>query len=172
MATFDRDRLTSMFPALKWDSPTVVRCTGETRGDGRYINVRDSSPRFGHVSIVVSPAFVLTVRHEHHWPDHVAPEERTALDEGLLAGIMEGLTTGEYPAWLCAVTTVNVGYMPEQTTRQAVQAAAALAVQVHYSVRAGNSRHGREGQCHMEMSLHNNQYLDSSGQVIRRPPKR
>jgi hypothetical protein len=129
VATFDRDRLMSLFPALAWESPTVVRCTQETRGDGRYISATDGSPRFGHVSIVCSPAFVLTVTHEHHWPDHVAPEERSALDEGLLAGLMQGLTSGEYPAWLCAVTTVNVGYMPEQTTRQAVQAAAALAVQ-------------------------------------------
>ena len=129
VATFDRDRLMSLFPALEWDSPTVVRCTAETRGDGRYIKAKGSKPRFGHVSIVCSPAFVLTVRHEHHWPDHVAPDERAALDEGLLAGIMGGLTSGEYPAWLCGVTTVNVGYMPEQTTRQAVQAAAALAVQ-------------------------------------------
>jgi hypothetical protein len=129
VATFDRDRLTALFPALEWDSPTVVRCTEETRGDGRYTNVEGSSSRFGHVSIVCSPAFVLTVRHEHHWPAHIAREERAALDEGLLAGIMAGLTSGEYPAWLCAVTTVSVGYMPEQTTRQAVQAAASLAVQ-------------------------------------------
>ena len=129
MATFDRERLTSLFPALEWDSPTVVRCIEETRGDGRYINARGGKPRFGHVSIVCSPAFVLTVRYEHQWPDDVAPEERAALDQGLLAGIMRGLTSGEYPAWLCAVSTVNVGYMPEQTTRRAVQAAAALAVQ-------------------------------------------
>jgi hypothetical protein len=129
VATFDRDRLTSLFPALPWDSPTVVRCTEETRGDGRYVNAKGSSPRFGHVSIVCSPAFVLTVRHEHRWPDHVALEDRVALDEGLLAGIMGGLTSGKYPAWLCRITTVNVGYMSEQTTRQAVQAAAALAVQ-------------------------------------------
>jgi hypothetical protein len=106
-----------------------VRCAAETRGDGRYVNADGSSSRFGHVSIVCSPAFVLTVRHEHRWPDHIALEERAALDEGLLAGIMGGLTSGKYPAWLCAVTTVNVGYMSVQTTRQAVQAAAALAVQ-------------------------------------------
>ena len=129
MSTFDRDRLTSLFPALEWDSPTVVRCTQETRGDGRYINATGNRPRFGHVSIVCSPAFVLTVSHEHHWPDDVSAEERAALDEGLLAGIMKGLTSGEYPAWLCAVATVDVGYMPEQTTKEAVQAAAALAVE-------------------------------------------
>jgi hypothetical protein len=114
---------------LEWDSPTVVRCTKETRGDGRFVTATSSRPGFGHVSVVCSPAFVLTVTHEHHWPDDVAPDERAALDEGLLAGIMDGLTSGEYPAWLCAVTTVNVGYMPEQTTRQAVQAAAGLAVE-------------------------------------------
>jgi hypothetical protein len=119
----------SLFPALDWDSPTVVRCIEATRGDGRYVNASGGRPRFGHVSVVCSPAFALIVRHEHHWPDDLAPEERAELDQGLLAGIMRGLTSGEYPAWLCAVSTVNVGYMPEQTTRQAVQAAAALAVQ-------------------------------------------
>ena len=129
MATFDRDRLTLLFPSLEWESPTVVRCIEQTRGDGRYINARGGRPRFGHVSVVCSPAFVLTVTHEHHWPDDVAPKERAALDEGLLQGIMRGLTGGEYPAWLCAVRTVDVGYMPGQTTRQTVQAAAALAVQ-------------------------------------------
>ncbi len=129
MATFDRQRLMSLFPALEWESPTVVRCAGETRGDGRYVDAKDGSPRFGHVSVLCSPAFVLTVRHEHQWPERVAEEERAALDDGLLAGIMAGLTSGEYPAWLCTVTTVNVGYMPEQTTSQAVRAAAELAVQ-------------------------------------------
>ena len=129
MATFDRDRLTSLFPDLEWDSPTVVRCTESTRGEGRYAKASGRKPRYGQVSIVCSPAFVLSVKLEHHWPDDVPPEKRAGLDEGLLAGIMRGLTSGEYPAWLCAVSTVNVGYMPEQTTRRAVQAAAALAVQ-------------------------------------------
>ena len=128
MATFDRDRLMSLFPAEAWDSPTVVRCVRETRGDGRYISANGKRRRFGHVTVVCSPAFVLTVTHEHHWPETVAPKERVALDHGLLAGIMAGLSSGEYPAWLCAVAAVDVGYMPEQTTKQAVQAAAALAV--------------------------------------------
>ncbi len=129
MVTFDRDRLTSLFPALEWDSPTVVRCTEKTRGEGRYVKTSGSRPRHGQVSIVCSPAFVLSVRLEHRWPDDVSPEERTALDEALLAGIMEGLTSEEYPAWLCAISAINVGYLPEQTTGQAVKAAAAMAVQ-------------------------------------------
>jgi hypothetical protein len=56
-------------------------------------------------------------------------EEHTALDEALLAGIMEGLTSEEYPAWLCTIRTVNVRYLPEQTTTQAVKAAAEMAIQ-------------------------------------------
>jgi len=76
-----------------------------------------------------SPAFVLSVRLEHRWPADLSPEERTALDEALLAGITKGLTSEEYPAWLCAVTTVSVSYVSEQTTRQAVKVAAAMAIQ-------------------------------------------
>ena len=129
MATFDRDRLTSLFPALEWDSPTVVRCTEETRGEGRYVRASGSRPRYGQVSIVCSPAFALSVRLEHRWPDEASPEERAALDEALLAGIMEGLTSEEYPAWLCAISTIDVRYVPEQTTGQAVKAAAAMAIQ-------------------------------------------
>ena len=117
VVTFDRDRLTSLFPDLEWDSPTVVRCTERTRGEG-----------YGQVSIVCSPAFVLSVRLEHRWPEDVSSEERTALDEALLGGIMEGLTSEEYPAWLCAVSTVDVRYLPEQTTGQAVKAAATMAI--------------------------------------------
>ena len=129
MATFDRDRLMSQFPALEWDSPTVVRCTEETRGEGTYINANEGRQRYGQVSIMCSPAFVLSVRLEHRWPDDVSVEEHTALDEALLAGIMEGLTSEEYPAWLCTIRTVNVRYLPEQTTTQAVKAAAEMAIQ-------------------------------------------
>jgi hypothetical protein len=129
MVTFDRERLTSLFPALEWDSPTVVRCTEHTRGDGRYIDADGGSPRYGQVSIVCSPAFVLSVRFEHRWPDDVSREEWAALDEAVLAGIMEGLTAEEYPAWLCAIRTVDVGYEPGQTTNQAVKVAATVAIQ-------------------------------------------
>ncbi|HVR70223.1 MAG TPA: hypothetical protein VMT87_05195 [Vicinamibacteria bacterium] len=129
MATFDRDRLTALFPALEWGSPTVVRCTEETRGAGTYIKASGGRRRWGQVSIVCSPAFALSVRLEHRWPHDVSPTERSALDEALLAGIMQGLTSEEYPAWLCAVDAVKVGYVPEQTTRQAVNAAAAMAIQ-------------------------------------------
>jgi hypothetical protein len=114
---------------LEWDSPTVVRCTQETRGEGRYIKASSSTPGYGHVALRCSPAFVLSVRLEHGWPDGVSPEERTALDEALLAGIMEGLTSEEYPAFLCAVCTVSAGYVPEHTTSQAVRVAAAMAIQ-------------------------------------------
>ncbi len=129
VVTFDRDRLTSLFPDLGWDSPTVVRCTESTRGEGRYVKASRGKPRYGQVSIVCSPAFVLSVRLEHRWPDDVSAEERTALDEALLGGIMEGLTSEEYPAWLCAISTIDVRYVPEQTTGQAVKAAAAMAIQ-------------------------------------------
>lgn len=129
VTTFDRDRLTSLFPALEWDSPTVVRCTKRTSGNGRYFKAAGSSPRYSQVSIICSPAFVLSVSLEHAWPDAVSPEERTALDDALLAGIMEGLTSEEYPAWLCAIRTVDVKYVPEQTTSQAVKAAVVLAIQ-------------------------------------------
>jgi hypothetical protein len=78
---------------------------------------------------VCSPAFVLSVKLEHRWPDDVPPEERAALDEAVLAGIMEGLTAEEYPAWLCAISTVDVGYVANQTTSQAVKVAAAVAIQ-------------------------------------------
>jgi hypothetical protein len=128
VVTFDRDRLASLFPALEWDSPTVVRCTEEARGEGRYIKVTGSTPRYSQVSIMCSPAFVLSVRLEHRWPDDLSPEERIALDDALLAGMMEGLTSEEYPAWLCAISTVTVRYVPEQTTRQAVKVAAAMAI--------------------------------------------
>lgn len=127
MVTFDRDRLTSLFPSLEWDSPTVVRCTQETLGEGRYIKA--SPPGYGQVAVMCSPAFALSVRLEHGWPDGVPPEERTALDEALLAGIMKGLTSEEYPALLCAINTVNAGYVPEQTTSQAVRIAATMAIQ-------------------------------------------
>ena len=126
---FDRGRLTSLFPALEWASPTVVRCTEKTRGQGRYIKAHSGRPRFGQVSVMCSPAFVLSVKLEHRWPRDVSPEERTALDEALLTGIMQGLTSEEYPAWLCAISTVSVKYVPEQTTRQAVKLAAAIAIQ-------------------------------------------
>jgi len=129
MVTFDRDRLTSLFPALEWDSPTVVRCTKETRGEGRYIKAHRGRPRYGQVSIMCSPAFVLSVKLEHRWPDDVPLKERTALDAAVLAGIMEGLTAEEYPAWLCAISSVDVGYVPEQTTKRAVKVAAAVAIQ-------------------------------------------
>src|SRR2546426_7554020 len=86
VATFDRDRLTSLFPDLEWDSPTVVRCTESTRGEGRYVKASGRQPRYGQVSIVCSPAFVLSVKLEHHWPDDVSTEERAALDEALLGG--------------------------------------------------------------------------------------
>jgi len=129
VATFDRDRLTSLFPALEWDSPTVVRCTEDTSGHGRYLDARDGSRYYGEVSVLCSPAFVLSVRFGHAWPDAVSPKEHAALDEALLSGIMEGLTAEEYPAWLCAVRTVSVAYVPEQTTRQAVQLAAVSAIQ-------------------------------------------
>jgi len=105
-----------------------VRCTEEARGEGRYIKVTGSTPRYSQVSIMCSPAFVLSVRLEHRWPDDLSPEERIALDDALLAGMMEGLASEEYPAWLCAISTVNVRYVPEQTTRQAVKVAAAMAI--------------------------------------------
>ena len=129
MVTFDRDRLTSLFPTLAWDSPTVVRCTEETPGEGRYTGADVNRPLYGQVSIVCSPAFVLSVSLGHGWSDDVSREEGNALDEALLSGIMEGLTSEEYPAWLCAINTVGVTYVPEQTTRQAVKLAAALAIQ-------------------------------------------
>jgi hypothetical protein len=129
VVTFDRDRLTSLFPELEWDSATVVRCTKKTRGEGRYVKATGSRPLYGQVSIMCSPAFVLSVRLEHRWPATLSPEERTSLDEGLLAGMMNGLTSEEYPAWLCAISSFKVTYVPEQTTRQAVQLAAAAAVQ-------------------------------------------
>lgn len=129
MCTFDRDRLASLFPTLEWESPTVVRCTEETPGEGRCIKADGRSPRYGQVSLMCSPAFVLSVSLEHRWPEDVSPEERTAFDQALLSGIMEGLTSEEYPAWLCAIRTVNVTYVPEQTTVQAVKMAAALAIQ-------------------------------------------
>ena len=129
VATFDRDRLTTLFPTLGWDSPTVVRCTEETSGEGTYVKTNPRRPRYGHVSLVCSPAFVLSVRLQHHWPDDAPARIRPALDEALLAGMMDGLTAEEYPAWLCTVRTVTVRYVPEQTTPQAVKRAAALAVQ-------------------------------------------
>jgi hypothetical protein len=129
VVTFDRDQLASRFPALEWDSPTVVRCTGETRGEGTYSKAHGSRSRYCRVSIVCSPAFVLAVSLEHRWPDDVSPEDRGALDEALLSGIMEGLTAEEYPAWLCTVSTVSVTYVREQTTSRAVKLAAALAIQ-------------------------------------------
>jgi len=129
VVTFDRDRLTALFPALEWDSPTVVRCTEEARGEGRCIRATGHRPRYGQVSITCSPAFALSVKLAHRWPDDLSLEDRTALDEALLAGLMEGLTSEEYPAWLCAIKTVNVTYVREQTTRQAVKVAAAMAIQ-------------------------------------------
>src|SRR5437867_12834256 len=108
VATFDRDRLTSLFPDLEWDSPTIVRCTERTRGEGRYVKASGGKPRYGQVSIVCSPAFVLSVRLEHGWPEDVSAEERTILDEALLAGIMEGLTSEAYPGWPCDGSTVHV----------------------------------------------------------------
>jgi hypothetical protein len=114
---------------LEWDSPTVVRCTEETHGEGTYLKAAGSRPRYCQVSITCSPAFVLTVNLDHRWPDDVSPEDRRALDEALLSGIVEGLTSEEYPAWLCAISTVNVTYVPEQTTSEAVKVAAALAIQ-------------------------------------------
>jgi hypothetical protein len=129
VVTFDRDRLTSLFPALEWDSPTVVRCTGDTAGEGRCLKADGGRRRYSQVSLRCSPAFVLSVSFEHSWPDDVLAEERAALDEALLSGIMEGLTSEEYPAWLCAVSTLAVAYVPKQTTRQAVKAAAVTAIQ-------------------------------------------
>ena len=128
MVTFNRERLTSLFPGLEWDSPTVVRCTKATRGAGTWIKAEGSRPRYSQVSILCSPAFVLSVSLEHRWPDDVSPEDRRALDEALLAGIMEGLTSEEYPAWLCSVRAVDVTYVPEQTTSEAVKVAAAMAI--------------------------------------------
>jgi hypothetical protein len=127
--TYDRDRLTALFPALEWDSPTVVRCTEDTTGEGRCIRANRSRRRFSQVAVMCSPAFVVSVSLEHSWPDDVSPEERTALDEALLSGIMQGLTSGEYPAWLCAISTLSVAYVPEQTTPHAVRVAAAAAIQ-------------------------------------------
>jgi hypothetical protein len=129
VVTFDRDRLTALFPGLAWDSPTVVRCTDDTPGEGRCIKAVGDDPRYGQVSILCSPAFVLSVSFGHRWADAVSAEERAALDEALLSGLMEGLTSEEYPAWLCAVNTVSVTYIPEQTTREAVHAAAVEAIQ-------------------------------------------
>ena len=129
MASFDRDRLTSLFPALEWDSPTVVRCTEDTTGAGRCTKADGSRRRYGQVSVKCSPAFVLSVRFEHRWPHGVLSKERVALDEALLAGIMEGLTSEEYPAWLCTVSTVTVAYVRKQTTGPAVQVAAMVAIQ-------------------------------------------
>jgi hypothetical protein len=129
VATFARDRLAFLFPALEWDSPTVVRCTEDTRGEGRYVKSHGDRPRYGQVSIMCSPAFVLSVRLEHRWPDNVSLGQRSALDAALLEGIMQGLTAEEYPAWLCTISTVDVGYVPEQTTRRAVKVAAAVAIQ-------------------------------------------
>lgn len=128
-ATFDRERLASLFPTLEWDSPTVVRCTEETHGEGRHIGAVDGGRQSVRVSLLCSPAFVLSVRLEHRWPDDVSPDDRAALDEALLAGIMEGLTSDEYPAWLCAVRTVNVSSLPDHASSQAVKVAAAMAIQ-------------------------------------------
>jgi hypothetical protein len=128
-ATFDRDRLTSLFPSLAWDSPTVVRCTGDTPGEGSYVKGDGSSPQYGRVSVMCSPAFVLSVTFEHCWPPDVVPDECSVLDEAFLAGIMEGLTSEEYPALLCAVRTLAATYVLGQTTRQSVKVAAALAIQ-------------------------------------------
>jgi hypothetical protein len=129
VVTYDRERLTSLFPALEWDSPTVVRCTEDTPGGGRYVTGEGRRRRYAQVSVLCSPAFVLSVCFEHSWPDAVSPEERAALDEALLSGIVEGLTSEEYPAWLCAIRTVSVEYVPEETTAQAVSVAAMVAIQ-------------------------------------------
>jgi len=131
--SFDRDRLTSLFPALDWDAPTVVRCTEEVRGEGRYVQAAGPTlghlAVLGHVSVLCAPAFAVSVTFEHQWPDEVPPEQRAAFDEALLSGMMEGLTSEEYPAWLCALRTADVSYVPEQTTAETVKSAAALAVQ-------------------------------------------
>jgi hypothetical protein len=119
----------SQFPALEWDSPTVVRCTDDTAGEGRCRQADGSRRHYSQVSLRCSPAFVLSVHLDHAWPRHVRAEERAALDEALLSGIMEGLSSEEYPAWLCAVSTLTVAYVPKQTTRQVVKAAAAAAIQ-------------------------------------------
>jgi hypothetical protein len=129
MAEYDRDRLMSLFPDLDWQSTTVVRCTAETTGEGRWIKRSGERPRYGHVCIVCEPAFSLSVSLDHHWPDEVTAAERDVLDRALLAGLVEGLTSEEYPARLCKVTSVRVGYVPSHTTEQAVRVAARLSVQ-------------------------------------------
>jgi hypothetical protein len=129
MAEYDRDRLMSLFPELHWQSSTVVRCTAETAAEGKFIKRAGSAPRYGHVCIVCEPAFSLSVRLEHQWPDEVAADEQAALDRALLAGLVEGLTAEEYPAGLCKVTSVKVSYVPTRTTEQAVRLAARLSVQ-------------------------------------------
>src|SRR5947209_695017 len=100
MIEYDLAALKRLFPACDWGCLTVVRCTEETPGEGRWIKAEAGQERRASVRVVCRPAFALSVRLEHQWPAEVSPEECRQLDWGVLEGIMEGLTADEYPALL------------------------------------------------------------------------
>jgi len=127
-SAYDRRRLMGLFPALDWDATTVVRCTRDTSSEGRLTRTVEGRPCHANVCVQCRPAFALSVLLDHRWPEDVAPEDRAALDEALVTGVVEGLASGEYPAWLCQVRTTGVTYVAGQTVGPAVRLAAQMAV--------------------------------------------
>jgi hypothetical protein len=129
MVEYDRQALERLFPGWDWDSLTVVRCTRETAGEGRWVKSHGDLEHRTYVRIVCKPAFTLSVRLEHIWSPELPLETRRQLDWGILEGVMEGLVAGEYPAWLCSVSITDVGPVAPDSSVAAVRVAAQLAVE-------------------------------------------
>ena len=126
---FSLSDLTWAFPAIR-ERRQGYFCTSVISGVGRWIKASPEGVReeFAEVRLQAEPGNSFEVQLGHAWPWSVRIEDRDALDEALLKGVIDAILRPRLHVHQCRIVTTGVDCRPGATAVKAVGLAAALAV--------------------------------------------